>query len=126
MFAFVDGAVAAGQSVLIHCVAGAHRAGTTACAYLMHKNRALSASQAIAVCKRRRPVVDPAISNKLVQLLHQLHAAHTKAPATQPQQPPALAALTANAAANGSGIVDLDAEGWKILEALSHTPLDHQ
>jgi hypothetical protein len=32
---------AAGGNVLLHCVAGAHRAGTTACAYLMHRDRGM-------------------------------------------------------------------------------------
>ena len=37
LFDFVEGALAAGSSVLIHCLAGAHRAGTTGCLLLMHK-----------------------------------------------------------------------------------------
>ena len=37
LFDFVEGALAAGSSVLIHCLAGAHRAGTTGCLMLMHK-----------------------------------------------------------------------------------------
>jgi len=35
-FDFVDAAVESGQSVLVHCVAGAHRAGTAGCLLLMH------------------------------------------------------------------------------------------
>ncbi|CAM9745728.1 unnamed protein product [Ectocarpus fasciculatus] len=36
VLAFVEGALAAGGSVLVHCLAGAHRAGTTGCMLLMH------------------------------------------------------------------------------------------
>lgn len=36
MFDFIDNAIANGGSVLIHCLAGAHRAGTTGCACLVH------------------------------------------------------------------------------------------
>ena len=35
-FDFVDKAVDSGGSVLVHCVAGAHRAGTAGCLLLMH------------------------------------------------------------------------------------------
>jgi hypothetical protein len=76
MVRFVDEAVAKGGGVLIHCVAGAHRAGTTTCAFLMHRNNALSVGGAIAHCKARRPVVDPAISSQLMHVLHRLHAAY--------------------------------------------------
>ena len=38
LFAFVDGALAKGESVLVHCLAGAHRAGTTGCLLLMYKH----------------------------------------------------------------------------------------
>ncbi|CAE7177735.1 DUSP9, partial [Symbiodinium pilosum] len=33
---FLDAALEDGCNVLVHCHAGAHRAGTTAVAYLMH------------------------------------------------------------------------------------------
>jgi hypothetical protein len=36
LFDFIDAALAAGGSVLIHCLAGAHRAGTTGITCLMH------------------------------------------------------------------------------------------
>ena len=39
LFEFVDGALAKGESVLVHCLAGAHRAGTTGCMLLMYKVR---------------------------------------------------------------------------------------
>ena len=35
-FDFVDAAVKLGGSVLVHCVAGAHRAATAGCLLLMH------------------------------------------------------------------------------------------
>ncbi|EKX45897.1 hypothetical protein GUITHDRAFT_152598 [Guillardia theta CCMP2712] len=58
VFAFVGEALAAGKNVLIHCLAGAHRAGTTGCALLMHFG-GLDTKAAIAVAKRLRPVIDP-------------------------------------------------------------------
>ena len=36
LFDFVDKATAEGHGVLIHCLAGAHRAGTAGVAYIMH------------------------------------------------------------------------------------------
>jgi len=36
MFSFVEHAIVRGESVLVHCLAGAHRAGTTGCACLVH------------------------------------------------------------------------------------------
>jgi hypothetical protein len=36
VFAFIEDAVAKGENVLIHCLAGAHRAGPTGCAVLMY------------------------------------------------------------------------------------------
>lgn len=36
LFAFIDSALANNSSVLVHCLAGAHRAGTTGCLCLMH------------------------------------------------------------------------------------------
>ena len=36
LFQFVEGELSAGNNVLIHCLAGAHRAGTAGVACLMH------------------------------------------------------------------------------------------
>lgn len=36
LFSFVTEGLEAGESVMVHCLAGAHRAGTTGCACLMH------------------------------------------------------------------------------------------
>eukprot|EP00658_Telonema_sp_P-2_P041659 TRINITY_DN29826_c0_g1_i1.p1 TRINITY_DN29826_c0_g1~~TRINITY_DN29826_c0_g1_i1.p1 ORF type:complete len:193 (+),score=18.04 TRINITY_DN29826_c0_g1_i1:179-757(+) len=58
VFAWIDECVANGESVLIHCLAGAHRAGTTGVAYTMHAT-GLDHQTAIAACKQCRPVVNP-------------------------------------------------------------------
>lgn len=71
VFKSIDAAVAQGKGVLIHCLAGAHRAGTTGVAYTMHAAN-LDHRTAIAACKACRPIVDP-IDN-LTTLLQQLEA----------------------------------------------------
>ena len=55
---FVDESLAAGQPVLIHCLAGAHRAGTAGIACLMHLCD-LDAKPAIATAKLARPAINP-------------------------------------------------------------------
>ena len=67
----------------------------------------MRAAEAIAQCKARRPIVDPAISDRLMHLLRQLEAAHFGVAA-----PP----LPSAARAAGAG-PDLNAEGRKILAA---------
>ena len=42
----------------MHCLAGAHRAGTTGCLLLMHKE-GLSAADAVKAAKQLRPVINP-------------------------------------------------------------------
>lgn len=116
MFRFVDEATEAGGSVLIHCVAGAHRAGTTACAYVMHRDRALTAAAAIAHCKSRRTVIDPGISARLVAKLEGLEAAH--AGTAMPMQ-------SWHQQAHAEQPVDLDAEGYKVLAALAAERRSH-
>ena len=59
LFAFIDAALAQGGSVLVHCLAGAHRAGTTGVACLMHYGRMLDVAEATAAAKRLRRVIDP-------------------------------------------------------------------
>ena len=59
LFAFIDAALAQGGSVLVHCLAGAHRAGTTGVACLMHYGRILDVAEATAAAKRLRRVIDP-------------------------------------------------------------------
>lgn len=58
VFEFVDSAVAAGGAVLVHCLAGAHRAGTTGCLLLMYKAE-MDVRTAISSAKKLRPAIDP-------------------------------------------------------------------
>jgi len=74
VFRWVDEAVANGHSVLIHCLAGAHRAGTTGTAYTMHASK-LDHKTAIKACKTCRAVVDP--MGDLTDLLRQLEKAQS-------------------------------------------------
>lgn len=57
LFAFVDEGLENGESVLIHCLAGAHRAPTTAAAYLLYKTHKDITDVAIHL-KACRPIVD--------------------------------------------------------------------
>mmetsp|Transcript_21712 Transcript_21712/g.39856 ORF Transcript_21712/g.39856 Transcript_21712/m.39856 type:complete len:363 (+) Transcript_21712:47-1135(+) len=58
MLEFVTPALEAGQCVMVHCLAGAHRAGTTGIICLMNFAR-LNARDAIIAAKRCRPIIDP-------------------------------------------------------------------
>ena len=58
LFDWVDAQLASGKSVLIHCLAGAHRAGTTGVSYVMHAGK-LGKTEATAIVQRQRPVVCP-------------------------------------------------------------------
>jgi len=113
LFDFIDEAVSGGGNVLIHCVAGAHRAGTSTCAYLMHRDKTMSPDEAIAYCKVRRPIVDPAISPRLVNLLDNLYAAHRGTPIATTDE------VGVAAAAAAAPAIDLNAEGRKVLAACS-------
>ena len=55
---WVDGQLADNKSVLIHCLAGAHRAGTASISYLMYA-AGLSKNDAIKIAQRQRPVISP-------------------------------------------------------------------
>jgi len=68
----VVAALAAGKSVLVHCRAGAHRAGTVAVALVMHMSN-MSARDAVKSVKRCRPVVS--ISGSFWDVLKHLDAA---------------------------------------------------
>ena len=57
-FEFIDQQTQAGNSVLIHCLAGAHRAGTVGVAYLMYKT-GMGADQAIETAQKCRPIIAP-------------------------------------------------------------------
>lgn len=76
-FAFVDAALARGASVLVHCLAGAHRAGTAAVLLLMHKH-GWDAASAIAAAKTLRPIINPI--GHLPGLLHRYEQARTSVP----------------------------------------------
>lgn len=58
LFDFLDAAMGAGGRVLVHCLAGAHRAGTTGCLILM-RQCGLSAQQAIKAAKQLRHIINP-------------------------------------------------------------------
>mmetsp|Transcript_21746 Transcript_21746/g.36378 ORF Transcript_21746/g.36378 Transcript_21746/m.36378 type:complete len:199 (-) Transcript_21746:245-841(-) len=72
LFQFINSAVSAGESVLIHCLAGAHRAGTTGVACLIHY-AGLDVQTAIVTAKRLRPIIDPI--GQLPEFLHRLKRA---------------------------------------------------
>jgi hypothetical protein len=72
MFAFIEEAISQGDSVLVHCLAGAHRAGTTGCACLMHF-AGMDVPTAIRTAKRCRPIIDPI--GQLPEFLVRLHRA---------------------------------------------------
>jgi hypothetical protein len=74
MFDFIEGAISKGESVLVHCLAGAHRAGTTGCACLVHFAD-MEPNKAIMTAKRLRPIIDPIGS--LPELLVRLQKART-------------------------------------------------
>ena len=68
MLNFIESALLQGSSVLIHCLAGAHRAGTTGVLALMYfhnkymvKNdmEQMSREKAVLVAKQLRPAIDP-------------------------------------------------------------------
>mmetsp|Transcript_18577 Transcript_18577/g.47592 ORF Transcript_18577/g.47592 Transcript_18577/m.47592 type:complete len:219 (+) Transcript_18577:436-1092(+) len=58
LFSFVTEAMEKGENVMVHCLAGAHRAGTTGVACLMHFAN-LPMVDAVRAAKKCRPVVDP-------------------------------------------------------------------
>ena len=58
LFEFVDECLAEGGNVLVHCLAGAHRAGTSGCLLLMYKH-GVGAQDAIKAAKRLRPIINP-------------------------------------------------------------------
>mmetsp|Transcript_74386 Transcript_74386/g.172384 ORF Transcript_74386/g.172384 Transcript_74386/m.172384 type:complete len:240 (-) Transcript_74386:33-752(-) len=58
MFQFVEAELAAGQGVLIHCLAGAHRAGTAGIAALMWLCH-LRSGDATSLARRLRPAIRP-------------------------------------------------------------------
>jgi hypothetical protein len=58
LFEFITRHVAGGGNVLVHCLAGAHRAGTTGVAVLMHF-AGMDRVTATKTAKSLRPIIDP-------------------------------------------------------------------
>ena len=67
LFAFIQQHVERGDSVLIHCLAGAHRAGATGTAWLMDKTRK-PVAEALVLAKACRPIISP--FGRLLECLH--------------------------------------------------------
>ena len=75
LFAFIDSAINNGNSVMVHCLAGAHRAGTTATSCLIYYEK-MDVQTAISTAKSRRPIIDPICDFPM--LLKRLHDAKVK------------------------------------------------
>lgn len=58
LFEFLDTELSQGNSILIHCLAGAHRAGTAGIASLMHLT-GMDATDATKVAQELRPIIHP-------------------------------------------------------------------
>ncbi len=58
MLAFVEEGILAGEGVLVHCFAGAHRARTARIAWVMHLAK-YDAETATKECQKIRGVIDP-------------------------------------------------------------------
>ena len=71
LFAFVDAAVAEGRGVLVHCLAGADRAGTAGVAALMHLE-GFDRATALQVAQAARPLIDPMGQPSLARCLRKL------------------------------------------------------
>lgn len=97
LFDFVDYALSQGGSVLIHCLAGAHRAGTTGVLCLMRHHR-LAPSDAIVLAKKLRPAINPI--GGLPELLQRYHLAMHASPSAYAQD--TKAAVERSQAAQGS------------------------
>ena len=74
LFDFLDSAVAEEKPVLIHCLAGAHRAGTVGVASLMHLS-AIDRATALRVAQTARPAIDPMGHPTLARVLRRLEGA---------------------------------------------------
>lgn len=99
MVAFARGAAEAGGGVLVHCFAGAHRAGTAGVGFLIAVE-GLSRRDAVATAQRCRPIIDPAAhcgghlgrfgESGFMRLLGLLERAHaTSSPSLAPEEGPA-------------------------------------
>lgn len=70
-FDFIRHHIEQGHSVLIHCLAGAHRAGTVGTAWIMYQT-GTGVTDALALAKKCRPIIDP--FGLLLELLHDLES----------------------------------------------------
>lgn len=75
LFAFIDSAINNGSNVLVHCLAGAHRAGTTSTSCIIYYEK-MDVNSAIATAKSRRPIIDPICDFPI--FLKRLHDAKIK------------------------------------------------
>lgn len=66
---WMDASLERGENVLVHCYAGAHRAGTVGVAYLMHAAQ-LRLPEALRLAQHQRPIINPFA--RLLKLLHLL------------------------------------------------------
>eukprot|EP01006_Ploeotia_vitrea_P023359 TRINITY_DN5580_c0_g1_i1.p1 TRINITY_DN5580_c0_g1~~TRINITY_DN5580_c0_g1_i1.p1 ORF type:complete len:185 (+),score=0.75 TRINITY_DN5580_c0_g1_i1:18-572(+) len=57
-FQWIEDRIQKGENVLVHCLAGAHRAGTVGVAWLMHKH-GWGYQKAREEAKERRPIINP-------------------------------------------------------------------
>jgi hypothetical protein len=58
LFQWGDPVLSEGQNILVHCLAGAHRAGTTGVVYLMHLEK-LRYKDALPIAQGRRGQINP-------------------------------------------------------------------
>lgn len=68
VFEFIDNALSKGSSVLVHCLAGAHRSGATGIAFLMHKT-GWNLEEAKKAAKSRRSIINPLGMERLLKVL---------------------------------------------------------
>ena len=71
--AWIADALQQGHNVMVHCLAGAHRAGTTGVSFMMREGR-FDTTTAIKLAKYQRPIVDP--FGQLHELLTRLEGAY--------------------------------------------------
>ena len=71
---FIDESLEKGQNVMVHCMAGAHRAGAAGVSYMMKAGR-ISFEEALKTARACRGVIDP--FGDLAELLTRLQAAYT-------------------------------------------------
>eukprot|EP00421_Protoceratium_reticulatum_P009368 CAMPEP_0168363674 /NCGR_PEP_ID=MMETSP0228-20121227/3811_1 /TAXON_ID=133427 /ORGANISM="Protoceratium reticulatum, Strain CCCM 535 (=CCMP 1889)" /LENGTH=202 /DNA_ID=CAMNT_0008376405 /DNA_START=1 /DNA_END=605 /DNA_ORIENTATION=- len=58
LFHWVDKRLEKGHNVMVHCLAGAHRAGTSGISYVMHAT-GMDLASALRAVQARRPIVEP-------------------------------------------------------------------